>query len=203
MPSPLLFLGANGFPSRCYSPILSRLSAIPIEYSSHLVPNKTTNWHPLVKSIISQAEEAARKGGGRRVRAVGHSAGGALLCCAASKRPELFEDLCIVDSPMFCELLRKDICLRVSGGGRWVRGRASLLRQNARFRGFDRPDSQLHCELARGPLCVFFLDPSSILNPLCLFILLLPSSLSLCCSVVRLLCCSVALLLCCSVAPPF
>ena len=82
---------------------------------------------------------------------------------------------------------------REGGGG--YGGRASLLRQNARFRGFDRPDSQLHCELARGPLCVFFLDPSSILNPSCLFILLLPSSLSLCCSVVRLLCCSVALLL--------
>jgi len=139
MPSPLLFLGANGFPSRCYSPILSRLSAIPIEYSSHLVPNKTTNWHPLVKSIISQAEEAARKGGGRRVRAVGHSAGGALLCCAASKRPELFEDLCIVDSPMFCELLRKDICLRVSGGGRWVRGAGVVAETERAFPRFRSP----------------------------------------------------------------
>ncbi len=37
---------------------------------------------------------------------VGHSFGGAILCCAAAHRPQLFEKLVIVDPPMFSPATR-------------------------------------------------------------------------------------------------
>jgi pimeloyl-ACP methyl ester carboxylesterase len=103
--SPLVFLGANGFPSKAYRPVLQRLSAIPIEYNHALVPGESTNWHPLIDTVISQCEAAAGSSG-KGVTGVGHSAGGALLCCAAAVKPALFEHLIIVDSPMFNPLKR-------------------------------------------------------------------------------------------------
>jgi len=40
------------------------------------------------------------------VYGVGHSFGGAILCCAAAHRPQLFEKLVIVDPPMFSPATR-------------------------------------------------------------------------------------------------
>eukprot|EP00960_Hanusia_phi_P052791 761660-Hanusia_phi.AAC.3 len=37
---------------------------------------------------------------------LGHSFGGAMLCCAAGRRPDLFQRLVIVDPPMFRPLVR-------------------------------------------------------------------------------------------------
>jgi len=101
MPTPRVFLGANGFPAACYKPILQQLSATAVEYNHALIPGKFSNWHPLVDAVVAQVEKAAGSSG--KVNGVGHSAGGALLCCAASVRPDLFEKVVIVDSPMFSE----------------------------------------------------------------------------------------------------
>lgn len=102
-----MFMGANGFPSRVYTPVFKHfqklLPAVSVhlhDYHNDLNPSTCTNWHALVAKTIAKAESLA-DASGAPLTAVGHSAGGALFCCAASKRPDLFRDLVIVDSPLF------------------------------------------------------------------------------------------------------
>ena len=56
----------------------------------------------MLDTLIGSVERQAHEGGaGSPVVGVGHSFGGAILCCAAAHRPDLFERLVIVDPPMF------------------------------------------------------------------------------------------------------
>ena len=61
------------------------------------------DWRGMIDTLIGSVERQAHggAGSGSPVVGVGHSFGGAILCCAAARRPDLFERLVIVDAPMF------------------------------------------------------------------------------------------------------
>lgn len=79
------------------------------DYHPHLNLGVTNDWWGMVDSTIDEAR-ALREQSGEELVGVGHSAGGALIACAATKSPELFEKVVLVDSPMFNPL-------KVRGGG--------------------------------------------------------------------------------------
>ena len=102
----VMFMGANGFPAQVYTPVfhhlerLLDLTVVPHDYHRLLAPSRCKDWRPLVDDVVETAARHA-EASGAAIMAVGHSAGGALFACAAARRPDLFEDMVIVDSPMF------------------------------------------------------------------------------------------------------
>ena len=112
----LFCLGANGFPIGTYRPVLDRLSQyveenahkkcdiITHDYFSNFPSDDVstqTTWQPCIDSIITSIDQANKAGGGDKVVGIGHSAGGAMLCCVASQRPDFFSKVIVVDPPMF------------------------------------------------------------------------------------------------------
>lgn len=55
----------------------------------------------MIGMLIQSIERQAQAGTFSPVIGVGHSFGGAIMCCAASRRPDLFKKLVLVDPPMF------------------------------------------------------------------------------------------------------
>ncbi|GMI09551.1 hypothetical protein TrLO_g1300 [Triparma laevis f. longispina] len=116
-------MGANGFPSKVYMPVIEKLGKMVAaagvgaggvggelhakmhDYHPHLNLGVTNDWWGMVDSTIDEAR-ALREQSGEELVGVGHSAGGALIACAATKSPELFEKVVLVDSPMFNPLKR-------------------------------------------------------------------------------------------------
>lgn len=94
------FAHGNGFPSGCYRQLLSRLSEnypiTDIDMVGHDSYPVTDNWVHLVDEVIDSIE-ATGKG---PVIALGHSLGGALSLMASLKRPDLFSQVIMLDSPI-------------------------------------------------------------------------------------------------------
>ena len=95
------FAHGNGFPSPCYRQLLQCLN----ERFDHCYIDRvghdpqfpvTENWHLLVSEVIHSIQSQAEK----PVIAVGHSLGGVLSLLAALERPELFEAVILLDSPL-------------------------------------------------------------------------------------------------------
>ncbi|GMI06778.1 hypothetical protein TrVE_jg14366 [Triparma verrucosa] len=111
-------MGANGFPAKVYTPVIDKLGkmvaagggggklhAKMFDYHPHLKLGVTKDWWGMVNSTIDEAR-ALREKSGEDLVGVGHSAGGALIACAATKSPDLFKKVVLVDSPMFNPLKR-------------------------------------------------------------------------------------------------
>lgn len=115
---PLLFLGANGFPSKVYKPsiskILKNLNRPPLELTTAKITDKgytsLFDYHQLLtsprllnwKSIIDEITNTAISlNTGNGVIGVGHSAGGAMLLACANLNPDLFHSLIVIDPPVF------------------------------------------------------------------------------------------------------
>jgi hypothetical protein len=98
---PLYFAHANGFPAECYQELFDYLSPhFEIDYTpmfGHGAYPVTDNWPYLVDELIAHL----KKRGGAPVIGVGHSMGGLLILLAACREPGLFEQIILLDSPLF------------------------------------------------------------------------------------------------------
>ncbi len=101
---PLFFLHANGYPSECYSPLITCFSA---HYNVSAIkqrplwpdsrPEEIADWHPLTDDFLHFLDE--RQTG--PVIAVGHSLGGIVALRAALRRPDRFRALVLIDPVLF------------------------------------------------------------------------------------------------------
>lgn len=108
----IYFAHGNGFPSLCYQQLLHQLSlfshCIYLERIGHSQQFPVSeNWDHLVQEILHDLQLRADK----PVIGVGHSLGGILLALAAIKRPELFQHLILLDSPLIGRFKSKMIRL--------------------------------------------------------------------------------------------
>ncbi|CAB1215205.1 alpha/beta fold hydrolase [Acinetobacter bouvetii] len=96
------FAHANGVPSKVYQKLFDLLSddydviSVPL-----LGPDKRypidNHWASLTQQVI---DSIVRQAGGRKVIGLGHSLGSVLTFQAALKRPELFEQVLMIDPPL-------------------------------------------------------------------------------------------------------
>lgn len=111
MLQPLFFAHANGFPSSTYRKLLSRLeddfSIRYLDCHGHdpLFP-VTDNWSRLLEELLQHVQRV-----GEPVIGVGHSLGGLLHYYAASRRPDLYRGVILLDSPLLTWLDRSVIFL--------------------------------------------------------------------------------------------
>ena len=97
----LYFAHANGFPADCYQVFFAPFAAqYEVKYLPVLAMNPdypvTPTWHLLVDEVIADITAQAD---GNKVVGVGHSFGSLLLLMASYKRPELFEQVVLMDPP--------------------------------------------------------------------------------------------------------
>ncbi len=94
------FAHANGLPSASYQKLLNALApqyqikAIPVLGHDPQYP-VTNNWHHLTRELIHHIETHCSK----PVVGLGHSLGGALTLIVAHQRPDLFEQVILLDVP--------------------------------------------------------------------------------------------------------
>lgn len=96
------FAHANGVPSRVYQKLFDHLKHdYEIIHVPLLGPDKRypidNHWASLTQQVI---DSIVRQAKGRKVIGLGHSLGGALTMMAARQRPELFEQVIMLDPPL-------------------------------------------------------------------------------------------------------
>lgn len=96
------FAHANGIPSRVYQKLFDELSDVyDIIYVPILGQDKRypidNHWESLSDQVIDHIVQNAQ---GRKVIGIGHSLGGVLTFKAALKRPELFDQVIMLDPPL-------------------------------------------------------------------------------------------------------
>ena len=98
----ILFAHANGFPGRTYQQLFTFLkSDFQINYLENIGHQTSypvgSNWEFLALELQDYIEQNFE----RPIIGVGHSLGGVLHLITALKRPELYQQLIILDSPLY------------------------------------------------------------------------------------------------------
>jgi pimeloyl-ACP methyl ester carboxylesterase len=132
MTEDLYFAHANSFPASVYGKMLTKLSErFQIGYLDTIGHDPrhavTDCWPQLVEETIETIERTASG----PVWGVGHSLGGVLVFYAATRRPDLFRGIVVLDSPLFRPLRARSIWLvkrlrlidRVTPGGNTLKRR--------------------------------------------------------------------------------
>ena len=154
------FAHANGVPSRVYQKLFDLLSdEYDVIHVPLLGPDKRypidNHWKSLTQQVI---DSIVRQANGRKVIGLGHSLGSVLTFQAALQRPELFEQVLMIDPPMImgkesfalhiAKLLKLKVLDKMSPAGLSKRRRdhwdsreqaAELLRPKGFYKDFD-PD---------------------------------------------------------------
>lgn len=100
------FSHANGLPSSTYSYLFEQLAQHFelnfIERMGYEGSNLSGNWYDLADELINSIEQGqAKRDGNHPVIGMGHSAGAVVTLIAASKRPELFSHVVLLDPVLF------------------------------------------------------------------------------------------------------
>ena len=113
------FSHANGFPAKTYSYMFDQLKEYKISAVNIIgdsTDHKDINMFDLSDELIQNVLQH-----GEPVIGVGHSFGGVLTLLAASKNPELFKNIVLLDPPMFSPIKSTVIkILRMLGIEDWV-----------------------------------------------------------------------------------
>ena len=113
------FSHANGFPAKTYSYMFDQLKEYKISAVNIIgdsTDHKDINMFDLSDELIQNVLQH-----GEPVIGVGHSFGGVLTLLAASKNPELFKNIVLLDPPMFSPIKSIVIkILRMLGIEDWV-----------------------------------------------------------------------------------
>ena len=107
----LFFFHSNGFPARTYGHLLNTLETWNPEAINILGADLSSfggTMDPMVQEVISQV--APEKGNAIEI---GHSLGGSLCILAQASQPNLFQNMILLDPPIFSPLKRSAI--------RWLR----------------------------------------------------------------------------------
>jgi pimeloyl-ACP methyl ester carboxylesterase len=102
MKQTIYFAHANGFPSPCYREmfryLLNDFDLSYIDMIGHMIEYPVTdNWHYLTQQLIHHIERDHKD----KIIGVGHSLGGVLHFLAACERPDLYQSIVLLDSPVF------------------------------------------------------------------------------------------------------
>jgi len=109
--STIFFAHANGFPSTTYRKFFSYLeSDFTIQAIENVGHDLQYPWQSNWEHLALELEHYLEKNFSSPVIGVGHSLGGGLHYITALKRPELYQQLVILDSPMYGEF--KSIVLK-------------------------------------------------------------------------------------------
>ncbi|WP_326518357.1 alpha/beta fold hydrolase [Acinetobacter sp. CAAS 2-6] len=152
------FAHANGVPSAVYQKLFDHLSddyevvSIPLIGTNPKYPI-SNHWPYLVQQVIDSIESQAS---GQRVIGLGHSLGSALTFMAAMQRPDLFQQVIMLDPPLIMgkdgltlhlsKMFSAKILDRITPAGLSLRRRdhwesraqaAELLRPKGFYRDFD------------------------------------------------------------------
>jgi pimeloyl-ACP methyl ester carboxylesterase len=163
------FAHANGVPSLVYQKLFDLLKDdYDIIYVALLGPDKRypidANWTSLTEQVIDSIVQQAN---GRKVIGLGHSLGSVLTFQAALKRPELFEQVIMLDPPLImgkdafvlniAQTLKLKILDQLSPAGLSKRRRdhwqsrqqaAELLRPKGFYKQFDEECFQAYIDYA-------------------------------------------------------
>jgi pimeloyl-ACP methyl ester carboxylesterase len=93
------FSHANGFPAKTYTKLFDNLNEYKISAINNLGRNTNAaeiNWYDLTDEILESVGKI-----GEPVIGLGHSFGGVLTLLAAAKKPELFQNVILLDPPLF------------------------------------------------------------------------------------------------------
>ena len=93
------FSHANGFPAKTYTKLFYNLHEHKISAINNLGENTNAaaiNWYDLTDEILESVGKI-----GEPVIGLGHSFGGMLTLLAAAKKPELFQNVILLDPPLF------------------------------------------------------------------------------------------------------
>ncbi len=111
----IVFSHANGFPTKCYSHFFEQLSEFTINgipMSGNNLKSIEIGWESLCDELISFIVERHN----RPVIGLGHSMGAVFMLMAAKKRPELFEQVILMDPPIMGKEQRGLIAKRQQDG---------------------------------------------------------------------------------------
>ena len=106
MPKTLInFVHANGFPSGSYKTFFNCLPAHHTvvalsKYGHQKEYPVSNNWQPQVDELIRYVEQQLEEHQQEKLVCIGHSFGGVISFIAACQRPELFEQLIMLDPPV-------------------------------------------------------------------------------------------------------
>ena len=163
------FAHANGVPSKVYQKLFDLLSdEYDVIYVSLLGPDKRypidNHWYSLTQQVI---DSIVRQSQGRKVIGLGHSLGSVLTFQAALQRPELFEQILMIDPPMImgkealalhiAKILKLKMVDAMSPAGLSKRRRdhwesreqaAELLRPKGFYKNFDEDCFQAYIDYA-------------------------------------------------------
>lgn len=163
------FAHANGVPSKVYQKLFDLLSdEYDVIYVPLLGPDKRypidNHWYSLTQQVI---DSIVRQSQGRKVIGLGHSLGSVLTFQAALQRPELFEQILMIDPPMImgkealalhiAKILKLKMVDTMSPAGLSKRRRdhwesreqaAELLRPKGFYKNFDEDCFQAYIDYA-------------------------------------------------------
>ena len=163
------FAHANGVPSLVYQKLFDLLKdEYDIIYVPLLGPDKRypidNHWQSLTNQVIDNIVQQAN---GRKVIGLGHSLGSVLTFQAALKRPELFEQVIMLDPPLImgkdgfalqiAKMLRLKFVDKMSPAGLSIRRRdhwdsreqaSELLRPKGFYKNFDADCFQAYIDYA-------------------------------------------------------
>ncbi|WP_180081165.1 MULTISPECIES: alpha/beta fold hydrolase [unclassified Acinetobacter] len=163
------FAHANGVPSKVYQKLFDLLSdEYDVIYVPLLGPDKRypidNHWYSLTQQVI---DSIVRQSQGRKVIGLGHSLGSVLTFQAALQRPELFEQILMIDPPMImgkealalhiAKILKLKMVDAMSPAGLSKRRRdhwesreqaAELLRPKGFYKNFDEDCFQAYIDYA-------------------------------------------------------
>ncbi len=145
----LFFAHANGFPASCYHSLFTELEPnfdiLTIDCLGHNPNHPVVNgWEPMVIEIIEAIEASSRS----PVMGVGHSLGGGVLYMAALKRPELFSQVIMLDTPIFGPL--KSSFLGMAKRMGWIDRVTPALRTKVRKQTFQSRESAKNYFATKG-----------------------------------------------------
>lgn len=125
------FLHANGFPAPCYRQLFAKLHDCEVSFVECL--GESQNPWPASWQLIA-AEVVARLSPQRPCVGIGHSLGGVVLLEAAAQQPQAFEQLILLDPPLFHPVKRGALwCLKQVGLMEAVTPAAKTKRRRACF----------------------------------------------------------------------
>ena len=126
------FSHANGFPAKTYSVLFKNLEGHKISAINILAENRNPseiNWHDMTEDILKCAGQFNEP-----VVGVGHSLGGMLTLMAAAIKPSLFQNIIILDPPLFSSQKRLLISiLRAINIEDWVSPSGKSKRRRSHF----------------------------------------------------------------------
>lgn len=145
--APLHFLHANGYPPKCYEPLLDLLETQHHVFGMKLrplwgdtKPEDLQDWHPLSDDLLRfLADRASTTLSENPVIGVGHSIGGIVTLRAAIREPKRFRALVLLDPVLFIPsfLVGWSILRRIGLGERFHPLIAGAKRRRRSFDNLD------------------------------------------------------------------